>query len=226
MSVNLRRNPTFTVFAVLSAALILVSGIMLNVASAGSGPTITAECTHGTSSANGCTGVVIDQAISENLGYAPHEPIYVHHNGWVTIRDTSLMPHTFTLVSPGFEPHTTTNILACDAPSPGTVCLNVLLAHVPGGVPPTTFPTPPYPNTCVVLTSPTAYQCVKGGVGLASGSLFPGMSTPFTSTTNGDSLILFGGQSISVQITAPAGTVLHFMCVIHPWMQGEIIVTS
>jgi hypothetical protein len=39
-------------------------------------------------------------------------------------------------------------------------------------------------------------------------------------------VIVFPEQSITMQVTAPAGTVLHFMCVIHPWMQGEIIVTS
>jgi plastocyanin len=47
----------------------------------------------------------------------------------------------------------------------------------------------------------------------------PGLDTP------GDSL-LFGGnldnQSISARVTAAPGTTLHYLCAIHPWMQGKI----
>ncbi len=30
------------------------------------------------------------------------------------------------------------------------------------------------------------------------------------------------GDSVTVQITAPSGTTLRYMCAIHPWMQGTI----
>lgn len=41
----------------------------------------------------------------------------------------------------------------------------------------------------------------------------------------GDSrLLLRPGASTSVQISAPAGTTLHYLCIIHPWMQGKIAV--
>jgi plastocyanin len=33
-------------------------------------------------------------------------------------------------------------------------------------------------------------------------------------------------KSATVVVSAPAGTTLYFMCAIHPWMQGEIKVTS
>jgi hypothetical protein len=215
------------VLSLLSAALILGSGVILNVASAGSGPTITAECTNHSTVANGCTSVVIDQSISEDLGYSPNV-IYVHHNEWITIRDTSEQPHTFTLVAPSFEPHTVAQIGACDSDSAGTVCLAALLAHIPSGVPPAVLPPPqPYCQASIAPPAPeTVYQCVDGGVGVANTLPFPGLDTPFTSTTGGDSIILFPGQSFTVQITASAGTVLHFMCVIHPWMQGTIVVTA
>jgi plastocyanin len=39
----------------------------------------------------------------------------------------------------------------------------------------------------------------------------------------GDSLLLFGGD-ISRQITAHSGTKLYYLCAIHPWMQGRIVV--
>lgn len=40
----------------------------------------------------------------------------------------------------------------------------------------------------------------------------------------GDSLLLFDGQSISRQVTAPSGSKLYYLCAIHPWMQGRIVV--
>ena len=39
-----------------------------------------------------------------------------------------------------------------------------------------------------------------------------------------DTLFLVPGEPISAPVTAPAGTVLHFMCAIHAWMQGTITV--
>jgi len=213
-------------FSVLSAALILVSGVFLSATSAGSGTTITAACSPPTTAANGCTGVVIDQSIFATDHYAPNKAIYVHHDGWITVKDTTQDTHSFTLVQGSLLPKTVAAVNNCGLPPPApvTICLVVLGAHLPGAAPPTV--TPPYSNSCVAVASPAAYQCVDGGVGLPNGSPFPHFNTPFTMTTGGDSIILFPGDSFSVQITAPAGTVLHFMCVIHPWMQGEIIVTS
>jgi len=226
MSLNLRKDKMFAVLSLLSAALILVSGIFLNVATASPGPTISAVCTNNTTVANQCTSVVIDQAEAFNVGFKP-SVIYVHHDEWITISDPSQIEHTFTLVAPSFEPHTVSQVNACDSLAPGTVCLAALLAHDPSGIPPTTAPIPPYPNSCEAFTGPPAYyQCIKAGVGLNNGTAFPGLSTSFTSTTSGDSIILFPSESFMVQITAPAGTVLHYMCIIHPWMQGEIIVTK
>lgn len=40
----------------------------------------------------------------------------------------------------------------------------------------------------------------------------------------GDSRFVKPGDSISFRVTAPAGKKLYYMCVIHPWMQGQIIV--
>ena len=38
----------------------------------------------------------------------------------------------------------------------------------------------------------------------------------------GDSLLVFPGGTISAPVTAPAGTQLHYLCAIHPWMIGSI----
>jgi len=40
----------------------------------------------------------------------------------------------------------------------------------------------------------------------------------------GDSLLLLPGESIGAQVSAPAGTNLSFLCAIHPWMQGRLVV--
>jgi plastocyanin len=40
----------------------------------------------------------------------------------------------------------------------------------------------------------------------------------------GDSIFLPPNSSVSAQITASPGTTLHYICIIHPWMQGTITV--
>jgi plastocyanin len=40
---------------------------------------------------------------------------------------------------------------------------------------------------------------------------------------SGDSIFLPPNSSVSAQVTANAG-VLHYICIIHPWMQGKITV--
>jgi len=45
--------------------------------------------------------------------------------------------------------------------------------------------------------------------------------------TTGDSLAIQSGgphKTISAVVSAPSGSVLYFVCAIHPWMQGKIIV--
>jgi plastocyanin len=43
----------------------------------------------------------------------------------------------------------------------------------------------------------------------------------------GDSIAIEGAKhkSISIKVTAPAGTTLHFLCAVHPWMQARLVVT-
>ena len=38
----------------------------------------------------------------------------------------------------------------------------------------------------------------------------------------GDSTFVAPHARVSFEVTAPAGTTLHFICAIHPWMQGRI----
>jgi hypothetical protein len=41
----------------------------------------------------------------------------------------------------------------------------------------------------------------------------------------GDALLLLPGSPIAARVSAKAGTTLHYLCAIHPWMQGTIKVT-
>lgn len=40
----------------------------------------------------------------------------------------------------------------------------------------------------------------------------------------GDSRFVPVGKSVKFKVTAPAGKTLHYLCAIHPWMQGSIVV--
>jgi hypothetical protein len=45
--------------------------------------------------------------------------------------------------------------------------------------------------------------------------------------TRGDSLFLAPAgphKRATVVVSAPAGTTLYYVCAVHPWMQGEIVV--
>jgi plastocyanin len=42
----------------------------------------------------------------------------------------------------------------------------------------------------------------------------------------GDSLLIIPGKPLTAPVTAPAGTTLYYMCTVHAWMQGSIVVTS
>jgi plastocyanin len=101
------------------------------------------------------------------------------------------------------DPHTVTIADQADLPQtieqgdacfePGGLCIQTLEAHDPG----------------LDEVPPFNFVVNVGGPGLDA---------------RGDSL-LFGGpfaQSVEAQVTAPAGSTLYYLCVIHPWMQGRI----
>jgi plastocyanin len=50
----------------------------------------------------------------------------------------------------------------------------------------------------------------------------PGFQTMGTGKTAGDSIFLPPHGKVSFQVTAAKGSVLHFFCAVHPWMQGTI----
>jgi plastocyanin len=101
------------------------------------------------------------------------------------------------------DPHTVTIARRSELPQtiaqldacyePGGICIETIAAHDPG----------------LDMQPPFHFRVNVGRRGL---------------DRRGDS-VLFGGpfdQSFGARVTAPAGTTLYYLCVIHPWMQGSI----
>lgn len=106
-------------------------------------------------------------------------------------------PHTFTVVAKKDRPTTGLQIVNCK------ICQILGKAHGAD------------PNS----NAPPKFQYLENGVG---------QSTPPSVDKPGDSGLTGKGkkgESIDLTVTAPAGTKLYFMCLIHPWMQAELDVT-
>jgi hypothetical protein len=106
-------------------------------------------------------------------------------------------PHTFTVVQKKDEPKTGLQIVNCK------ICNILGKAHGAN------------PNS----EAPPKFPYLENGVG---------QSTPPDVDKPGDSGITGKGkkgESIDLKVTAPAGTELYFICLIHPWMQAELDVT-
>jgi hypothetical protein len=106
-------------------------------------------------------------------------------------------------------PHTLTVVLKKDAPRTGLQVVNCKICEVLGkahGADPNSDAPPKFPF-------------LENGVGQATP---PSVDKPGDSALTGKGK---KGESINLTVTAPAGTKLYFICLIHPWMQAELDVT-
>jgi hypothetical protein len=106
-------------------------------------------------------------------------------------------PHTFTVVQQKDEPKNGLQVARCK------ICEVLGKAHGAN------------PNS----DAPPKFPFLENGVG---------QQTPPQVDRPGDSGVTGRGkkgESITLTVTAPAGTKLYFMCLIHPWMQAELDVT-
>jgi uncharacterized cupredoxin-like copper-binding protein len=106
-------------------------------------------------------------------------------------------PHTFTVVQKKDEPKTGLQMLNCK------ICNALAKAHGAD------------PNS----DAPPKFPFLENGVGQATP---PSVDVPGDSGITGKGK---KGESIDLTVTAPSGTKLTFMCLIHPWMQAEVDVT-
>jgi plastocyanin len=120
--------------------------------------------------------------------------ITIKSGGTLSLVDETGQPHSFSLVKKGQLPRTMEQMEGCFGPGP---CDELAVAH--GAVDPETGeerdPTTPLVD-----------------VGKA------GFDRP------GDSVLIAPKQKGKVKITAKKGTTLYYICAIHPWMQGKIVV--
>ncbi len=106
-------------------------------------------------------------------------------------------PHTFTVVLQKDRPRTAAQLFHCK------VCEKLGKAHGAD------------PNS----DAPPKFPFLENGVGQATP---PSVDLPGDSGVTGKGK---KGEHIDLTVTAPSGTTLYFMCLIHPWMQSEVHVT-
>lgn len=106
-------------------------------------------------------------------------------------------PHTFTVVLPKNEPRTGLQVVRC------LICQKLGKAHGAD------------PNS----QGPPKFPFLENGVGQATPPL---VDRPGDSGITGEGKV---GEYINLKVTARRGTKLNFMCLIHPWMQAEVVVT-
>lgn len=139
----------------------------------------------------------INQYQQEDLKFSP-ATITVQSGSTLTLEygdKGEQEPHTLTIVPKSSLPKTTGQIMSCAA------CLKYATPHLKNPK------APPDQN------NPIAHWVLnKGQAGL---------------DTTGDSVAIQPDakhKSISVTVSAQPGTTLYFLCAVHPWMQGKIVV--
>lgn len=140
---------------------------------------------------------VINKSVTDKMYFTP---------GKATIKSGQTLTFEYD-GKPGEEPHTVTIVAVKDLPRTAaqmnncTICNKTAAGHLKNPH------APPGP------TNDIAHWTVNKGRA--------GLDEP------GDSIAIEGAKhrSISIKVTAPAGTVLHFICAVHPWMQGTLTVT-
>jgi hypothetical protein len=105
-------------------------------------------------------------------------------------------PHTLSIVKESDLPKTGKQVNRC------SICEKLGKAHGAD------------PNS----DAPPKFPFLENGVGQATP---PSVDRPGDSGITGEGK---KGESIDLKVTAKAGSSLYFMCLIHPWMQGKLVV--
>jgi plastocyanin len=120
--------------------------------------------------------------------------IPIRSGGTITMTNNTRDPHSLSLVKASQVPHTINQLENCAA------CGAIAKAH---GI---NFEGPP-------TAGPPPIRLVDLGA--------PGFDTPGDSTVIGPK---GRGGPVSFKVTARPGTILNFICIFHPWMQGRFLV--
>ena len=136
------------------------------------------------------------KGVSDNQRFVQRK-LKVHSGDTVNVVNKSKTedPHTLTFVEKAFLP---TGFES----AAGELALG---AHAPNG------------------DAPPFFAKIDDGAPAADQTAPLAVNTLGTATTVGDSEFL-AGPSTSFVVTAAAGSKLYYFCIIHPWMQGKILV--
>jgi hypothetical protein len=179
----------------LGAAVLAVAAVGAAGAMAGSGKRTAVTTVKAVSRP---PNMVVNRYIQDNLRW--DKDVYKVASGG-TIHVVNLAadegPHTFTIVRKQDAPRTGLQVVNC------RICNALAKAHGAN------------PNS----DAPPKFPFLEDGVGQQTP---PSIDKPGDSGVTGKGK---KGESIDLTVTAPAGTKLWMMCLIHPWMQAEIDVT-
>jgi hypothetical protein len=132
-------------------------------------------------------------------------PVFVKSGTIVLLTDSSQDPHTLTLGVESDLPHSAVAALGCGSST--DICSTA---------------------GSILNLSQNCYSSeTPSNTGLSSSSPCQ-LTTPYDieTATTGDQVAILSGQTVYMLITGTPGSIIHFMCVIHPWMQGEFIITK
>ena len=142
--------------------------------------------------------VVINRYVQDGLRWN-HDVYHVRSGGILHVTANKLGdgPHTFTVVRKKDEPTTAKGVNNC---LPKGICGKLAVAHGAD------------PNS----EGPPKFTYLENG---------KGTDTPPNVDRPGDSAAIgFTPQtkSVNLKVTAPKGSTLRFMCLVHPWMQAKV----
>jgi plastocyanin len=169
---------------------------------------LAASCTGSALASNHATGAVVkvtDEGTSYVVNKSEKDTMYFTP-ATVSVKSGEMLtfeyggkpqdePHTITIVSEKDLPKTPAQIDNCQ------ICLELASGHLANPK------APPGP------TNDIAHWVLNKGPA--------GLDEP------GDSIAIEGAKhkSMSIEVTAPPGTTLYFLCAVHPWMQAKLKVT-
>jgi plastocyanin len=140
--------------------------------------------------------VAINQYLQDNMRFSPGT-ISVKSGSLLTFEygDREQEPHTLTIVPKSSLPKTADQVMNCG------ICQKLATGHLKN------------PKAPPDQSNPIVHWTLNKG--------HPGLDTA------GDSVAIQPDpkhKSISVKVSAKPGTTLYFLCAVHPWMQGKIVV--
>ena len=170
-----------------------------------------------TSIAVGTTGAAADRDAADgtterSTAGRSHDPLRVRAIGEETFEANALIQSTFRFTPDITYPHSGERVRWVDddgTDDPHTITI-VRRAQLPADFVET--------FNCTPCNEALDAHFAGGRVNLRVNVGRAGLDQP------GDSLLLLPGESIGAQVTAPPATNLSFLCAVHPWMQGRLVV--